>query len=126
MPHVDRVQGRANRGGALATVLVGLLLAMLIVPAVSAARVTGGWLPDPYLYCYYSVPSSPIARAYAGIYANPTYNSVRTNCRDRLTRNGIYWYTARPVYWDTTCRWTYNTSRASAYARNGRVYCWRW
>lgn len=123
---MKRVQGRARRTGGLVGVLVTLLLAMLIAPTVSGARVTGGWLPDPWLYCYYSVPSSPIARAYAGIYANPSYNSVRTACRDRLTRNAISWYTARPVYWDTACRWTYNTSNASAYAQNGRVYCWRW
>lgn len=124
---LTRVQGSLHRRARLAAALVALLLAaLMIAPAVSGARVTGGWLPDPWLYCYYSVPGSSIARAYAGIYSNPTYNSVRTNCRDRLTRNAISWYTARRVHWGTTCRWTYNTSRASAYVRNGRVYCWRW
>jgi hypothetical protein len=123
---MEGIQSKGRRSGGLAAVLATLLLAMLIAPGASGARVTGGWLPDPAIYCYYSVPSSSIARSYAGIYANPYYNSVRTNCRDRLTRNGIYWYTARPVDWNTTCRWTYNTNNASAYSRSGRVYCWLW
>ena len=126
MQLTERTSGGTRPPGKLAAVLVMLLLAMSIAPATSGARVTGGWLPDPWLYCYYSVPSSPISRSYAGIYANPSYNSVRTNCRDRLTYNAISWYTARSVSWDTACRWSYNTSRASAYVRSDRVYCWRW
>lgn len=123
---MERIQRRLRRSGRLTAVLVTPLLAMLMAPGVSGAQVTGGWLPDPWLYCYYSVPSSSITRQYAGIYSNPAYNSVRTACRDRLIRNGIYWYTARAIYWNTACRWTYNTNNASAYVKSDRVYCWRW
>src|SRR4051794_21895182 len=83
---------------ALAAILSGLILA---VPA-SASTISGA-LPDPWLACSKTVPAVGwVDVAYAGIYANPYYNSRNTYCRDMYVSTDEdagfqYWYKARPV-----------------------------
>ncbi|MDW5595914.1 hypothetical protein VSS74_16315 [Conexibacter stalactiti] len=110
----------------LGAIAASTLAVSFVLPAPATAA-SAGLMPDPWLYCAHTVPKSTPARvSYAGIYANPHYNSARTSCRDLFVtgRPSIAWYKARPVDWTTTCRWTYGNNRVTAYVSGGRVYCY--
>jgi len=96
-------------------------------PARAAAAIL--WPPDPWLYCYRTAINGLYwgwRVEYAGINSNPSYNSPRTNCRDRWSGEGFWWYSARRVDWNTACRMTYGSNSSSwVFAGNGLVYCRR-